>query len=226
MKICPKCKKEKGFNDFHKHKRTKDGLACRCKECSLNDKKEYYEKNKDKVKEKVKEYRDKNLDKVKENVKNHYNKNRDSLLEYKRKYHIDNEERKKFLNFKWRKENKDKLREYSRDHIADKRKNDVLFKIKDRIAGLIRSSIVSKGYKKLHRTEAILGCTIEEFKHYIESKFIEGMSWDNHGEWHLDHKTPVSWGKNEDEVYRLNHYTNFQPLWKDENLIKGNRWDG
>jgi len=52
------------------------------------------------------------------------------------------------------------------------------------------------------------------------------MSWENHGEWHLDHKTPVSWGKSEFEVYELNHYTNFQPLWSYNNLSKGNRWKG
>jgi hypothetical protein len=226
MKKCPKCKKEKDFNDFHKHKRSKDGLACRCKECSLDDKKEYYEKNKEKVREKVKNYREANLEKVKETVKSHYEKNRDSLLEYKKKYHIDTEERRKDLNFKWREENRDRIKEYAKEYISDKRKNDVLFKIKDRISGLIRSSIVSKGYKKLHKTEIILGCTITEFKNYIESKFVEGMNWDNHGEWHMDHKTPVSWAKNEIEIYELNHYTNFQPLWNTENLIKGNRWEG
>lgn len=51
------------------------------------------------------------------------------------------------------------------------------------------------------------------------------MSWENHGDWHLDHKTPVSWGKSENEIYELNQYTNFQPLWEKDNLSKGNRWE-
>ena len=50
------------------------------------------------------------------------------------------------------------------------------------------------------------------------------MSWENYGEWHLDHKTPISWAKTEEEIYELNHYTNFQPLWEFDNLSKGNRW--
>jgi hypothetical protein len=50
------------------------------------------------------------------------------------------------------------------------------------------------------------------------------MSWDNYGEWHLDHKTPVSWATTEEEIYELNKYTNFQPLWQFDNLSKGNRY--
>ena len=50
------------------------------------------------------------------------------------------------------------------------------------------------------------------------------MSWDNYGEWHLDHKIPISWATTEDEVYKLNKYENFQPLWASENCSKGNRY--
>ena len=46
------------------------------------------------------------------------------------------------------------------------------------------------------------------------------MTWENHGEWHLDHIVPVSLGETEEEIVSLNHYTNLQPLWKDDNLIK------
>lgn len=224
MKECSKCKEIKEFINFHKHKRSKDGYACRCKECSLVDKKDYYERNKEKIKEVVKEYREKNIDVVEKRVKSYYERNRESLLEYKRIYHIENKEKLKELNSKWREGNRESIRDNSRMYISNKRNTDVLFKLKDRISGLIRSSIVSKGYKKSHRTESILGCTIQEFKEYIENKFTEGMSWENHGEWHLDHKTPVSWAKSEFEIYDLNHYTNFQPLWRIDNLSKGNRW--
>jgi hypothetical protein len=50
------------------------------------------------------------------------------------------------------------------------------------------------------------------------------MSWENQGKWHLDHKTPISWSETEEEVVKLNHYTNFQPLWAEDNLSKGNRY--
>jgi len=104
------------------------------------------------------------------------------------------------------------------------RKVDILFRTKENISKLINQSLKNKGFKKKYRCEYILGCNITEFKKYIENMFTEGMSWDNYGEWHLDHKTPVSWGKSEKEIYELNHYTNFQPLWMKDNLSKVNRW--
>ena len=59
-------------------------------------------------------------------------------------------------------------------------------------------------------------CEIEKENFY--------MSWDNHGEWHLDHKTPISWNETEEDLIKLNHYSNFQPLWAFDNLSKGNRY--
>jgi hypothetical protein len=69
----------------------------------------------------------------------------------------------------------------------------------------------------------ILGCTIQEFKLHIESQFKDGMSWDNRGEWHIDHIMPLSMAKTEDELVRLNHYKNLRPLWAHENLSKSDK---
>jgi hypothetical protein len=80
------------------------------------------------------------------------------------------------------------------------------------------------GYKKNSKTSNILGCSFEEFKSYIESQFNDNMSWKNYGEWHLDHKIPVSWAETEEQIYELNRYTNFQPLWSFDNLSKGNKY--
>jgi hypothetical protein len=95
--------------------------------------------------------------------------------------------------------------------------------LKDSIIGLIYHSIKRQGYKKNSKTQSILGCSYEEFKLFIESKFQEGMSWVNKGMWHLDHIIPISSAKDEEEVYKLNHYKNFQPLWEIDNLLKSNK---
>jgi hypothetical protein len=84
-------------------------------------------------------------------------------------------------------------------------------------------SIKGKGYTKKSKTSEYLGCTFNEFKTYIEEKFIENMSWENRMDWHLDHIYPISLAETEDELIKLNHYTNFQPLWAVDNLRKGNK---
>jgi hypothetical protein len=65
---------------------------------------------------------------------------------------------------------------------------------------------------------------LQEFlKKHLEIQFIEGMSWENQGKWHIDHKIPLSSAKTEEEVYKLCHYTNLQPLWAEDNLKKGSK---
>lgn len=71
-----------------------------------------------------------------------------------------------------------------------------------------------------------LGCSIEEFVKYIESKFLPGMTWQNHGRdgWHIDHIQPLSSFnlENPEEFKQAVHYTNLQPLWAEENIRKSN----
>lgn len=105
---------------------------------------------------------------------------------------------------------------------------DSLFRFNNRLRTLIRNSFKNNKYSikvnnKPNKTESILGCSIVFFCNYIESKFLEGMSFENHGKWHLDHKTPLSTAKNIEESVKLNHYTNFQPLWAVDNLKKSNK---
>ena len=139
---------------------------------------------------------------------------------------------------------KEKQKEYRKNnlHISEnykKRKNllkkerrkiDTVFKLKENIRSLIFYSFISKNKKKLVKTEEILGCTISEFKTYIEKQFLTWMTWENHGKyslnhktWQLDHIIPTSLAKNEEEIIKLNHYTNFQPLETIENIKKSNK---
>jgi hypothetical protein len=76
---------------------------------------------------------------------------------------------------------------------------------------------------KTNKTFEIVGCTPEFLKEHLEKQFVDGMTWENRGEWHIDHKIPLSSAKTEEELYKLCHYTNLQPLWAEENLKKGNK---
>ena len=78
---------------------------------------------------------------------------------------------------------------------------------------MIRNSLKNNGFVKNERTKIILGIPIEEFKIYLESKFIDDMSWENYGVfWDIDHIVPLSTAITEEDVLRLNHYSNLQPL--------------
>jgi hypothetical protein len=66
----------------------------------------------------------------------------------------------------------------------------------------------------------MLGAPYEVAKSHIERQFTKGMTWANHGEWHIDHVIPLASADNEAELINLCHYTNLQPLWAKDNLVK------
>ena len=73
---------------------------------------------------------------------------------------------------------------------------------------------------KKNKTFEIVGCTPQELKEHLEKQFIDGMSWENKGNWHIDHIIPLSSAKTEEEFYMLCHFTNLQPLWAIDNIKK------
>ena len=204
MKTCTRCKAEKEFTEFNKDKTRHDGLFPQCIECKKNNYKENYLKT-----------RDDKIKKAREWVLN----NKEKRKEYRKVYNIKNKESNNKSCREWYSVNKQKVNEY----YKKRKENDPLFKLRCNIATLIRFYIKKQGYSKKSKTLKILGCTIEEFKVHLENKFVDGMTWDNHGEWHLDHIYPVSLAKDEEELIRLNHYTNFQPLWALDNIRKSNK---
>jgi hypothetical protein len=227
-KICTKCKLDIKISNFHKDKNTKDGVRSHCKDCirdnnnnnkdkykkrrkesySPDSKKEYYKKNKQIILEKNKEYSLLNKQKLIQYRIQRYNNDKERFLNYTKDYYTQN--RKKVIN---------KQLEYEKKRL----KNDNLYRFKCNIKSNIRSSF-SRGqskYKKETNTEKILGCKIADFQKYIASKFENGMSFDNHGKWHIDHIIPLATAKTIEDVIKLNHYTNLQPLWAIDNYKKG-----
>lgn len=193
-------------------------------------KKSYNERNKEQMYEFNKKYREKNKETLSEQKKLYYEQNKEEILVKRKEYYesmTSDEDFRKVLRERTRintKSYRDRNKEELSQKIKDKKKNDPLFRLSDSIRTLIWISINKMGYKKNSKTSNILGCSFEEFKSYIESQFNDNMTWENYGEWHLDHKTPVSWAETEEQVYELNRYTNFQPLWEFDNLSKGNRY--
>ena len=129
----------------------------------------------------------------------------------------------KIYNLKYYKENQEKIYIKTKNYQKNKKQKDPIFKLRCNIKNLIYISIKKQGYSKKSKTFEILGCSYEDFKKHLERQFKKGMTWNNQGEWHLDHIYPVSLAKDEHEVIKLNHYTNFQPLWAKDNLEKHNK---
>jgi hypothetical protein len=100
-------------------------------------------------------------------------------------------------------------------------KEDILFRLSHNLSRRIREAFKFLG--KTNRAIDILGCSVEEAKSHVESLFQPGMTWDNYGyfTWHIDHVIPISSGKTADELKKLCHFSNLQPLWALDNIKKG-----
>lgn len=181
-----------------------------CVRCKVEKELDQFTKNK---------ARKDNLEPVcRECVKNYYNENKQRSIKYHKKYGKENKEKILITKYKYKKH---------------KRKTDPLWRLTERIRDSISKSFKRLGSIKPSRTEQILGCTFEQFKQHIESQFEPWMNWDNQGgqiiteintNWDIDHKIPISSAKTKEDVIRLSHYTNFQPLCSYHNrFIKRNK---
>lgn len=197
-KICSKCKIEKSIIEFHKS-------SSWCKLCKHKDRQLKREANQGKHKEKERLYYETNKDRILLNQKKYNDKNRE-LINSKRKIYYRN--------------NKDIIILKNNLYKRNRQKIDPLFDFSIRIRRNMGRYFNRSHHKKESSTKDILGCSFEFFKTYLESKFKKGMTWENRSEWHLDHIIPISSAKTKEELIKLNHHTNFQPLWKEENMEK------
>ena len=115
----------------------------------------------------------------------------------------------------------------SKDRTAKYFANNRLARIRNSIVALIDSYALRKEYSGNKTVWEILGCDFDTFIEYIEGKFLDGMTFENHGKgkdkWSFDHIEPISNSKSDEDFERLNHYTNFQPMWSADNIRKGNK---
>lgn len=170
-----------------------------------------------------KEYRDKNMEKLSEKSKLFYEANKTNILKNSKEYRDNNKEYYCEYNKKYRVENKESINKNKREYQKKKREEDPVYRNYYLIKNAIHYSLKKGGFSKKSRTNEILGCSLKEFKEYIESKFEPWMTWENQGNpsdgiieinksWDIDHIIPISTANTEQQVIELNHYTNLQPL--------------
>jgi hypothetical protein len=206
MKRCSKCKLEKPLNEYHNCKSCKYGVKNQCKICAIETEKLYKLRHKEKIKEQQNLYRQTEGYKEKKKI---YDK------EYRRK----NKEKAKAYAKKWLIENRDKKNKYNVIH----HKKHPHFKICRR---LLMSVLNRVGGVKEKSTHEILKYSSLELREHLESLFTEGMTWDNYGEWHVDHIKPVSSFDKDTPMDVINNLTNLQPLWATTREINGIFYEG
>ena len=122
----------------------------------------------------------------------------------------------------YRKQNRKKIQQIMNKYEKKRKKIDPEFKLVKTLRSRLGYALKSQNAKKNNTTMELIGCSINFLKGYLEAKFQDGMSWENHGEWHIDHIKPCcSYNLlDKDEQKKCFHYKNLQPLWATENLSK------
>ena len=136
-------------------------------------------------------------------------------------YRDSNEEKIKKYRIKWKLDNKYYHLNYQKNRIN----NDHMFKLSRNVRSRINGYLKKHNIIKQNRTFDIVGCSPEFLREHIEKQFTEGMSWGLLGQHiHIDHIIPLSSANTEEEIYKLCHYSNLQPLWAEDNLKKSNKY--
>ena len=193
MKKCCRCKFFKELDQFGKKCNSKDGLNHLCMTCN------------------------------RQHVSLYKLQNPKKYQESQRKTTIKRKDKKSKYDETYRDKNKDKIANYKRDYMRTRCQTDILFRLKHNLRRRIHH-VIRDNYKSAS-TMQLIGCTTKQFKLHIESQFVDNMSWDNYGPtgWHIDHIIPCCAFdlSNPEEQRKCFHYTNQQPLWAKDNLLKG-----
>ena len=208
-KFCTLCQTLKLATEFSIHRSNTDGLHSCCKQCASYRLKNYHKNN---------------------TLKNADNKFNESKIKFCPSCNINKPATEFFVK---------RLTADGLDLVCSKcavsrttvyhlnrRKTDPLFNFKHNVCSLMRDAFGRRGFKKNSKSFQILGCSYEEFRWHLASQFQSGWTTENHGKvWHIDHIIPLATAKTTEDVVRLCHYTNLQPLSGPDNLRKGAKLD-
>ncbi len=215
-KKCSRCGIEKPLTKkfFQVNKQSRYGFRPDCKLCVS-----IYRSRPDRV-ARIKEYN-----------KKYMRENKEKILVQQSEYRNKNKELINIRTREWYKKNREKAVASAIERKKKLLKNNLQYRIAERIRNRIRAAIkLGRGFKKTS-TQDLLGCTYKELKTHLESLFSIGMNWNNCGgtkkhnneSWHIDHIIPcASFDLSDiDQQKKCFHYTNLQPLWGLDNLKKG-----
>lgn len=208
MRKCATCDGVSSESNFDPSTKTKEGLDTHCKSCRKKIRSDRYQRNREKILSAQRQYSHENRVKISDRRKRRYRENIEKHRAEKRRYYY---------------QNKSELIRKIGAYRVKRYREDPVFAVEVRCRARILGAFRQKGYTKKSRTYDIVGCSFEHLCQHLESQFKPGMRWDNRSEWHIDHIVPLATAKTEDDVIRLCHYTNLQPLWAHENFAKSDK---
>jgi len=159
--------------------------------------------------------------------KKYRQKNKEYFDKYTKNWYEENKEHRKEYLKKYREKNIDKIRKVKRDYERNRKHNDPTYKLIANFRTAIYTVLKENNMDKYGHYFDILRYSPEELVVHLENQFTEGMEWDNYGEWHVDHRLPITSFKfkevGDNEFMRCWELNNLQPMWGDENISKSNK---
>jgi hypothetical protein len=154
-------------------------------------------------------------------------KNKDNVREYVKTWNEKNKEHRKQYLKEYREKNIDSIRQTKRDYERNRKASDPLYKLISNFRTAIYQVLKESNVEKNRHYFDILQYTPEELIIHLESQFKDTMTWDNYGEWHVDHKLPITSFNIEEmgdkEFMKCWALENLQPMWGEENIRKSNK---
>jgi hypothetical protein len=155
------------------------------------------------------------------------NSNKEYLSQNHKKWSETNREHLKEYHQKWREKNINKYRKTKRDYERNRKSNDPIYRLISNFKSAMSTVLKESNVEKNRHYFDILQYTPEELIIHLELQFKDTMSWDNYGEWHVDHKLPITSFNIEEmgdkEFMKCWELENLQPMWGEENIRKSNK---
>lgn len=210
MKICNKCNTEKPIDEYHKQHTAKDGTRNICKMCVSEEQKKYLKNNRDSILTRKKQYRESEEGKK-------------IRKEQRRRYYLLNKTIENKRSNEWNKTHQEDIRNYNKQYSKEYYNKYPYLRAWRRI---LHNSLRNLGQIKEDKTIELLGYSALELKEHLESLFTDEMTWDNYGEWHIDHIKQVNSFDNDTPPSIVNALSNLRPLWATTREINGVVYEG
>lgn len=246
-KPCSKCQRELPLSSFAKDKNQKDGHQRQCRECNKAYRAEYYRANRERLAEDKKNRYAEDAERIKEKSRQYRETHPEQIAKYKAEYSKKNGDKIAISQRKKYEKSRGKIIKKTTAQTAQRRRGisrkKELFRqgkntrlTEAEILHMLRAFVSSStrrtktaGFKRLASPSDLLGCSYEELRGHIEGQFSPGMCWENwtfYG-WHLDHIQPVASFdlSTLEEQKQCFHFSNLQPLWREQNQRKAAKTD-